>query len=725
MPEVQPHQIWWSADEIAAAGLPDLPTTKRRVNSMAERLNWRLQVKHARRRLGRGGGWEYHWTLFPSRAQAALLAVSAPRREEKSDRIGRSEAWSWFEALPDKTKAEARRRLDIIQAVELLERGGQSKDLSVGMIARRQEVSPRTIWNWFAAVEGVSAYDRLPYLAPRHRAKPRKAKKADMSEEFFDFVKSDYLRNKGPKLASAYRRAVKVADSEGWAYPSYRTVSRRIEAEVSSLTVVLCREGVDALKLRYPSQTRDRMSLHAMEAVNADYHKFDVFVRWPADPNATSEEGDIVRPQMVAFQDIYSGRILSWRIDRAPNKVGVSLALGDMVERFGIPQHIVLDNGREFANKFLTGGTKTRFRFKVKDDDIPGLLNTLGIEVHWATPYSGQSKPIERAFRDLAEDIAKDPRFEGAYTGNRPDAKPENYGSRAIPLDRFIEVVAQGIEEHNARAGRRGQTTMGRSILETFEASYAAIQPRIATAEQRRLWLMGAEGLNADRHTGLLKLMGNEYYAEWMYEIAGQKVVARFDPAALHDGLYVYALTGEYLGEAPCRDASGFFDLAEARDHASARRKWLKAEKAAADAARRFDAVQLGGYLDGLAAKDPVTPAAIEAKVVRPAAFEKVRRPVPHARPLSEEEQAERLAFVANFQAYAVENATRQAPEDEDMRDRFAKAQEMEARLEAGEDLPRDLQRWLKGYQETPEYKAMRDLMGEFGKRSGKDGAAG
>lgn len=721
MPDVQPQQIWWTSKDIAEAHLPDMPKSTRGVEKLIDRLNWRIYPKLARRRQGRGGGWEYHWTLFPSRAQAALLAVAAPA-EQTAERTGRSEAWEWFEALPEKPKAEARRRLEIIQAVELLERGGQGKNIAVGMIARRRDVSERTIWNWFLEIEGVRVDDRLPYLAPKHRAKPRKAKKAEMSEEFFDFVKSDYLRPKGPKLASVYRRATRVADEQGWAYPSYRTVLRRLEAEVSLLTVILCREGVDALKLRYPAQTRDRMSLQAMEAVNADYHKWDVFVRWPADPNATDDEGDIVRPQMVAFQDIYSGRILSWRIDRTPNKVGVSLALGDMVERFGIPQHIVLDNGREFANKFLSGGVKTRFRFKVKDDDIPGILTTLGVEVHWATPYSGQSKPIERAFRDLAEDIAKDPRFEGAYTGNRPDAKPENYGSRAIPLDRFIEVVAEGIEEHNARAGRRGQTTMGRSILETFETSYANTQPRIATAEQRRLWLMGAEGLYGNRHTGLLKLMGNEYYAPWMHEIAGQKVVARFDPAALHDGLYIYALSGEYLGEAPCRDASGFFDLAEARDHAAAFRKWRNAEKAAADEARKYSAKELGGYLDGLAAKDPVMSAAIEAKVVRPVAFEKAPRPVPVAPALSPQQQEERAAFVASFELRAAET---EKPAKNDGRARFAQAKEMEARLTEGEDLTPDQHRWLKGYQQTPEYKAMRDLARDFGDLTGKGGAAG
>ena len=88
--------------------------------------------------------------------------------------------------------------------------------------------------------------------------------------------------------------------------------------------------------------------------------------------------------------------------------------------------------GTEFANKWLTGGTPTRFRFKVREDDALGVLPQMGVKVHWATPAHGQAKPIERTFRDFAEDIALHPAFAGAYVGHKPDAKPEDYGSHCV-----------------------------------------------------------------------------------------------------------------------------------------------------------------------------------------------------------------------------------------------------------------------------------------------------
>lgn len=171
---------------------------------------------------------------------------------------------------------------------------------------------------------------------------------------------------------------------------------------------------------------------------NADCHKIDVFVWWPGIKLP-------VRPQLIVFQDIYSGKVLAWEIDLTPNKVAVMQTFMKVLRDFGIPKGCLFDNGMEFANKDITGGAQHRFRFKISDAEPIGILGMLGVEMSFATPAHGQAKPIERAFRDVAEDIAKDPRFAGAYVGKRVDAKPENYMSKAIDLAYFIEVVEEGI----------------------------------------------------------------------------------------------------------------------------------------------------------------------------------------------------------------------------------------------------------------------------------------
>ncbi len=381
-----------------------------------ERFGWRSHPTFARRRSGRGGGWEYHWQLFPLAAQKKLLA-HAKSAEPVAPAVAadRDEAWTWYESLPQSVKDKALLRLRVIQQVEALE-GNLGRYLAVDQVARLSKCGERTIWNWLDRIEGIRRDDRLPYLAPRHRAAQPRIRTKQCDAEFMDLLKSDFLRLSGPSFASCYRRQLRVAQERGLQTLPPKTAQRRLNATVSPMTQLLARKGIEAVKRRYPTQRRDKTALHALEAVNADFHKFDVFVRWPAERGVPSFVG---RPQMVAFQDIYSGRILSWRLDQTPNSTAVLLAAGDMIEDWGIPGHVLLDNGREFAAKVVTGGAATRYRFKVKEDDVPGLFVALGCEIHWATPYSGQSKPIERAFRDMCDTIAKDPRFDGAWTGNR------------------------------------------------------------------------------------------------------------------------------------------------------------------------------------------------------------------------------------------------------------------------------------------------------------------
>lgn len=706
---VAPDQCWWTARELAEAGLPDMPSSRQNVEAMAKRLDWRAQPELARRRTARGGGWEYHWRLLPLRARRKLLQAAGDARAAAApDDAARAEQHRRFDALPEAVKAKARDRLGVLQAVAAMEASGLTRFLAVESMAGREGVSSRTIWNWFAAVEGVPESDWLFYLAPRHRLARRAVRKAACSRRFMELLKSDYLRLAGPSFASAYERAVDVCRVEGCEVLAERTARRRLNEEVPRVTQVFARQGEAGLQRCFPAQIRDRSALTALEGVNADCHEFDVFVQWPG-------EAKPARAQIVAFQDIYSGKILSWRVDTTPNKVAVMAAFGDMIEEFGIPGHVLFDNGREFANKWLTGGAPTRFRFKIRKDDPLGVLPLLGIKIHWATPAHGQAKPVERAFRDFADRIAKDPRFDGAYTGNRPDAKPEDYGSRAIPIDEFIRVVGEGIARHNARDGRLSPTAMGRSFDETFAESYAATAIRKATDEQRRLWLMAQAKVKLTSGAGEITLHGNRYWSDWMNEYAGRQMVVRFDPEDLHAGLHVYDLEGAYQGYAACCEKKGFFDMVSARETTRKRAAIRRAERKLLDLQRSLTPAELGAALDAAAPGAPATP---EAKVVRmtpkgdrPAAA-RMQRPE-YREEISEEARRRQASFVADFEAEKAARA--EEPAEETPREMFARALEIERRAEAGERVGEAEAKWLLGFQQTPTYRAERAVWEDYG----------
>jgi putative transposase len=702
----EPDKIWWTAREISDAKLPDMAHTQQGVDKHSKQSGWREQPELARKRQGRGGGWEYNWQLFPLAARRHLLAqVSAQSETTDKPTLIRDEAWAWFDGLSEAIKKKAKDRLAVIQKVFELEQLGQTRFLSVAMVAGSAGVSDRTIWNWLSMIEFVRVDDYLPYLAPRHKAARRNDPKAKFSPEFMDRLKADYLRLERPTFTSSYRRVMRICNQNNWKALPERTARRRFNQIVPRVSQIFAREGLMGLQRCFPPQKRDRSSMVALEGVNADCHKFDVFVKWP--------DGTINRPQIIAFQDLYSNKMLSWRVDHTPNKVMVMAAFGDMIDDYGIPSHCLFDNGREFANKWLTGGVKTRFRYKIREDDPLGVLPALGIKVHWAKPAHGQAKPIERGFRDFADDIAKDPRFSGAYVGNRPDAKPENYQSHAVPVEQFLQVLEEGIEEHNARLGRLTDNALGRSFDETFNESYASARIRKATDEQRRLWLMGQEVKTMNRSNGLIRVHQNEYWSDWMSEYSGEKVIVRFDPEDLHAGVYLYELSGEFMGYAECKVKSGFFSLEDAQETARQKSKFKRMHRKLLKEVRPMDVGDLAAELDAL----PRTAAPIvDAKVVS-AKFGKesslVERPE-YVDAETEEQKTARKVFMADFTA----RKPKPEPVEETARETFLRALELERKADAGERIGEAEAAWLKGYQTTAEYRGEKMVYEDFKGRS-------
>jgi hypothetical protein len=614
-------------------------------------------------------------------------------------RPDRDTAWAAYEAASDTVRDKARARLDAIDAVGDLVAMGVTRTEALRAIADQNGVSEKTLWNWCDLITGIAHEDRIAYLVPRHGRTTGRTK-AGLDPEFFALIKSDYLRPEQPSLTSCYDRACRIARAEGLPIAPIHQVRRAYKGAVSKPTEVFFRKGAQALRQFYPHQTRDKSAMSAMECVQGDYHKFDLFVQWPG-------EDLPIRPQGVFFSDVYSGKILAHRLSVTANSHTVQLTIGDMIRAWGVPKSVLLDNGREFAAKSITGGTPTRFRFKVTEDDLPGLLPTLGVKVHWATPYSGQSKPIERAFRDLCDRVSKHPAFSGAYTGNGPEAKPENYGDRAIPLADFIAVLDVELAEHNAREGRRSEVAFGTSFDAAFEASYKRTPIQRASAEQERLWLLSVEKLRAGNGNGELKLQGNRYWSEWMYRIAGQVVAARFDPDALHDPLHVYDMDGKYIGAAECLDRGGFLDVSSAREVARKRGQYVRAERDKARATRELHAAEIAARLK--ASQPEVTATTLpQADVVQIVpAHPKAPRPVRPPAPAS----ASRIAAgVTRLSDRRAEVASEETDEQ-----RFARAIELEAQQAAGEALTQAQSDWLAEYQLSAAYRGRKRTQRLFG----------
>lgn len=585
---------WYSPAELADLNLPGLPNKRNRMVEIASNERWQERVNQsgeplARKRAGRGGGFEYHVDLLPLSAKVALLeGLEAPSEKPLSPSV--TYDWAWFDAQNQKTKDEAGRRFAIIQTVENYAQNLKISE-AVWVVSREKSVSEATIWSWLKLVEGVALADRLPALAPRRKGG---GIKAEIDPELWQIFKSDFLRPSAPTYAGCYERLKDVAKARGLAVPHVKTLQRKLEAEVDKSIIILRRQGKKSLLETLPAQQRTISALNALDLVVVDGHKWDVFAKFPS---VGDKEPRIGRPISVVIQDAYSRKILACRTGEAETTQLTQLAFADVFRDYGIPHGALLDNGRAFASKRITGGAKTRFRFKIKETDPLGLLTSLGIKTHWATPAHGQAKPIERAFRDLEETICRHPLCEGAYTGNHIDAKPENYGSRAIDIDVFKALIAKGIEAHNAKLGRRTEAADGASFDIAFNASYQMSAIGKATPEQMRLALLWADEIKTNRKTGAIMLGENRYWCADLQKYAGDEVTIRFDGDDLMQPVHVYKKTGEYICAAPIVEAVGFLDIDSAKNQAKLKANLTKKAKALAEAQELIDAHKLAAMM--------------------------------------------------------------------------------------------------------------------------------
>lgn len=513
---------------------------------------------------------EYHASVLPAGARTELvkrgLAPETVAKAEPSCCEQQVEAtastpeslWSWYGKASASVKREAERRLLVLLQVDEVEKSGLTRSAAVSTVAMSSDIAPSTVWNWISRVASAPRTDWLPTLAPRFSTG---ARKTEIPAELWTFYESWWLRQSEPTHADTYRRTVTEAKRLGITIlPSAKTFIRRAE-QIPPEIVVLKRQGPEAARLLVPAIERSVEGNHALELVNADGHKWDVGVRFP--------DGSKGRVITVAIQDIYSRKFLAWRHGTGESATLVRLVFMDLFRNWGFPDVTLLDNGRAFASKWITGGAKNRYRYSIKEGDPLGLLPRFGIDVQWALPHRGSSKPIERGFRDFAQTIARHAAFDGAWLGNSVANKPENYGSRLIDYADFVKVIDAEIASHNSRLGRDTEMTKGGSFDQTFAESYAAVPIRRATELQLHECMLSAEKVRGQRDTGAVRLHGNQYWTPGMAELAGKPLIIRYDPENLHSEIHVYDAAGPFLLTAPIWAKTGFLT----EDHGRARMK--------------------------------------------------------------------------------------------------------------------------------------------------------
>ncbi|MCW8856081.1 MAG: Mu transposase C-terminal domain-containing protein [Kangiella sp.] len=687
---------WLTVKQIA--GLPGVPGTERAVRIKAKKEGW------AKKRAKKGKGMLYDLNSLPAITQAHLLKNESPASKDECLVYSRELLWRDYESATDSQKKAAKNKVEAIsEAMELMQRG-MAKGEAFKSAAKTHGITYQTLYNYH---NKVKHYDKSDWLAALVRRKAGGAAKANMPEQAWEIYKADYLRPEQPSASACYHRLRLIADEKGWKLPSLRTFERRIESEVSRRVRILAREGKEALMALMPAQRRTVKDLHALEWVNGDGYQHNVFVSW------TDEK--VERPKTWVWQDVYSRKILAYRVDVTENTDVLRLSFGDLIEQYGIPQTVTIDNTRSAANKVMTGGMKNRYRFKVNEDEADGIFKLLGINVKWTSVNDGkghgQAKPVERAFGigGLGEIVDKHPSLAGAYTGSNPMAKPENYASKAIPINDFLRVLERGIREYNQREGR--QTEICRGVLSFDQAFYESYEKSViqkATPEQRRLWLLSPETVTVRRDSTVTLKAGsaagygrNRYEHPELSEYVGKQVVVRYDNHGLHADVYVYTKDGRFICQAQCIEDTGFGDSHTARTYNRKRKQSIKAAQEAMRAEVDMSILESPEY------RTDVQPGAlIDSKVVRP---HKVKLEPPKAESSLPITESIKETVIESFEEKKFSNE----PSMTGM-ERYKHWLLLEQAIEHGYQPNPRQQRFYEGFPTTTEFKTNKEVFEDF-----------
>jgi hypothetical protein len=227
-------------------------------------------------------------------------------------------------------------------------------------------------------------------------------------------------------IAEGIYQAKQELKGKGIESPSSPDIIRRfinrVKKERADIWIPF-REGSKAADDKvFPYMERDWSALEVGDVIVGDGHQLNFQV---VDPYT----GKPCRPKVVLFWDWRSSYVLGWELMLEESIQCITSALRNSIICLGkIPKCVYLDNGRAFKAKVFTSD------INLTDTEILGLFKRLKIEAHFALPYNARSKPIERIFRIINDQLERlTPTYVGSCIGDKPAwLKPNEKFARSM-----------------------------------------------------------------------------------------------------------------------------------------------------------------------------------------------------------------------------------------------------------------------------------------------------
>ncbi len=195
-----------------------------------------------------------------------------------------------------------------------------------------------------------------------------------------------------------------------------------------------------------------------LEHIQGDAHTLDFW----SEVTHRNGKKSAVRLQLVTWIDVKTRRVVGYELCLHSNSEIIARSVLSVIygEHGGVPQHLHIDNGKDYTPQWLTGQNRKE---RADNGGFQGVFKQLGIEDYSRSkPYEPWGKAIiERLFNSVRRRLScKQESYTGMLTGKETaDKIPKDINamlkSGKLPtMEKTAEITAEAIAEYNSKPHR-------------------------------------------------------------------------------------------------------------------------------------------------------------------------------------------------------------------------------------------------------------------------------
>jgi hypothetical protein len=401
----------------------------------------------------------------------------------------------------------------------------------------------------------------------------KKAGRTIIPDLDYEYFKTLYLKPGRPTLETCWLSTMGDAVKRNGGviiedYPCAKSFLNRLEKEVSESAIYLARYGHHNWNKKYASYiNRDYANILPGQVWISDHKQVDqavmrslpkqmqdeILLLLEMFDNNEGKKKAINKPAfpwLTVWRDFLTGKWLGWCIHiEDPNSDHIFQAFYNAADVFGIPEELILDNGKDYRCKDFSG-RKRNVKIIVDENKTRSLCGMLDITVHFALPYNAQAKPIERDFKNWKDWIDKpNPGYRGGNHVERPEILQDNIKSgRILSYNDFYKLMEYAIIHIVNKFRSYGKNLLGKSRDEAWAEANPHLK-RVSSDALKLFCMRTSNDLTIGRNGITVSNKYDLYYwADWMYNLKGTKVYMRRDNKKYQEAWVYDSSTDEYLG---------------------------------------------------------------------------------------------------------------------------------------------------------------------------------